>query len=105
MIVATTGEMEQYKIKEVLGIVRGNTVRAKWIGKDFLAGLRQFVGGELTEYTEMMTEARDEAFKRMMKEAEEKGADAVLEVRFTSSDVMASAAEILVYGTAVKLRK
>ena len=105
MQMCTTGEMEGYKVEEVLGIVRGNTVRAKWFGKDIMAGLRQIVGGELKEYTEMMTEAREEAVKRMLEEAQKLDADAVIGIRFTSSDVMASAAEILVYGTAVKLKK
>lgn len=105
MQMCTTGELENFKIEEVLGIVRGNTVRAKWFGKDILAGLRQIVGGELKEYTEMMTEAREEAVKRMLEEAQKLGADAVIGIRFTSSDVMASAAEILVYGTAVKVKK
>ena len=105
MIVSTTGEIKNHEVGEILGIVKGNTVRAKWFGKDILAGLRQVIGGELKEYTEMMTEAREEAYQRMMKDAEALGADAVIEVRFTSSDVMASAAEILAYGTAVKLKK
>lgn len=105
MIVSTTEQLVNRQVAETLGIVRGNTVRAKWLGKDILAGLRQLVGGELKEYTEMMTEAREEAFARMLKDAEALGADAVIGVRFTSSDVMASAAEILAYGTAVKLKK
>lgn len=105
MIVSTANELENYKVDEVLGVVKGNTVRAKWFGKDIVAGLRQIVGGELHEYTEMMTEAREEAHGRMIKNAEELGADAIIGVRFTSSDVMSSAAEILAYGTAVKLRK
>jgi uncharacterized protein YbjQ (UPF0145 family) len=105
MIVSTTGEIGKYQIDEVLGIVRGNTVRAKWFGKDFVAGLRQIVGGELKEYTEMMTEAREEAYSRMVAEAKSMGADAVFEVRFTGSDAARAASEILVYGTAVKLKK
>jgi len=105
MIVTTIGEIEGYKIGEVKGLVRGNTVRAKWFGKDILAGLRQIVGGELKEYTEMMTEAREQAYERMVKQAEDLGADAIVGVRFTSSDVTRAAAEILAYGTAVKLKK
>lgn len=105
MILSTANELDKYKIDEVLGVVKGNTVRAKWFGKDIMAGLRQIVGGELKEYTEMMTEAREEAVKRMLAEAEKLGADAIIGIRFTSSDVMASAAEILVYGTAVKMKK
>jgi uncharacterized protein YbjQ (UPF0145 family) len=105
MLMSTSGEIDNYKVGEVLGVVRGNTVRAKWFGKDILAGLRQIVGGELTEYTEMMTEAREEAVKRMVDEASKLGADAIISIRFTSSDVMSNAAEILAYGTAVKLKK
>ena len=87
-----------------LGLVRGNTIKAKWFGKDIMSGLRQIVGGELKEYTEMLTEAREEALARMMQEAEKLKADAVINVRFSTSQVMASAAEILAYGTAVKLK-
>jgi uncharacterized protein YbjQ (UPF0145 family) len=105
LILSTAGEIDNYKVEEVLGIVRGNTVRAKWFGKDIMAGLRQLVGGELTEYTEMMSEAREEAVKRMLEDAKRLGADAIISIRFTSSDVMTSAAEILVYGTAVKIKK
>ncbi len=102
--ISTTDDIYGEQVIETLGVVRGNTVRAKWFGKDFLVGLRQIVGGELKEYTEMMTEARDEAEKRMIEEAKSLGADAVVCVRYTSSDVMSSAAEILVFGTAVKLK-
>ncbi|MBU0532182.1 YbjQ family protein [Candidatus Micrarchaeota archaeon] len=105
MIASTTGEIENYKIDKILGVARGNTVRAKWLGKDIIAGLRQLVGGELKEYTEMMTEAREQAYQRMMDQAKEMGADAVVGIRFTSSDVTRAAAEILAYGTAVKLKK
>ena len=87
-----------------MGIVRGNTIRAKHVGKDIVAGLRQLVGGELKEYTEMLTEARKESMQRMTEEAKALKADAIINVRFTTSQVMASAAEILVYGTAVKLK-
>jgi len=104
MIITTTSKIPGKEILEILGVVRGNTIRAKWIGKDIMAGLRQFVGGEIKEYTEMLTEARNEAFKRMIKQAEELGADAVVNVRFGTSMVMSSAAEILAYGTAVRLR-
>jgi len=105
MLMSTSGEMDNCKISEILGVVRGNTVRAKWFGKDIIAGLRQIVGGELKEYTEMMSEAREEALKRMLEEAEKLGADAIIGIRFTSADVMSNAAEILAYGTAVKLKK
>jgi len=85
--------------------VRGNTVRARHLGRDILAGLRNVVGGEITEYTEMLSKAREEAVQRMISQAEELGADAVVGVRFATSQTMAGAAEILVYGTAVKLRR
>ncbi len=94
MIISTVTDTGGKEVKQVLGVVKGNTVRAKWFGKDILAGLRQIVGGELNEYTEMMTEAREEAYERMVGEAKKLGADAIIGVRFTSSDVMASAAEI-----------
>ena len=104
LIVTTTFEVPGKKIEEVLGIVTGNTVRAKHIGKDILAGLKNIVGGELQEYTEMLSDARKEALARMMKEAEKLGADAVVGVRFTTSQTMAGAAELLAYGTAVRLK-
>jgi len=80
-------------------------VRARHLGRDILAGLRNVVGGEITEYTEMLSKAREEAVQRMISQAEELGADAVVGVRFATSQTMAGAAEILVYGTAVKLRR
>lgn len=104
MIVASTDFIQGKTITQTLGLVRGNTIRAKWFGKDIVSGLRQIVGGELKEYTEMLTEAREEALSRMVQEAEKLNADAVINVRFTTSQIMTSAAEILVYGTAVKLK-
>jgi uncharacterized protein YbjQ (UPF0145 family) len=104
MIVTTTEDIEGYE-KEVLGVVFGNTVRAKHIGKDILAGLKNIVGGELKGYSEMLSDARGEAMRRMVKEAEGLGADAVVSARFTTAQTMQGAAEILAYGTAVKLRK
>jgi len=104
MIVVSSSNIEGKKITKTLGLVRGNTIRAKWLGKDFVAGLRQLVGGELKEYTEMLSEAREEALNRMISEAEKLKADAIVDIRFTTSQVMASAAEILVYGTAVNLK-
>ncbi|MCD6236581.1 MAG: YbjQ family protein [Thermoplasmata archaeon] len=104
MIVVNTDFIPGKEIKEVLGLVRGNTVQAKHIGKDIVAGFRQVVGGEIKEYTEMLSEAREIALKRMIEKAEKLGADAVINVRFMTSAVMASAAEILAYGTAVKLQ-
>ncbi len=104
MIIVSTGYIEGKKVKEMLGIAKGSTIRAKWLGKDIVAGFRQLVGGELKEYTEMLQEAREQATQRMVKDAKAMGADAVINMRYTTSQVMASAAEILVYGTAVKLK-
>lgn len=104
MIITTTDKIPGKEVKEILGVVRGNTIRAKWLGKDIVSGLRQLVGGELREYTEMMTEAREEAVKRMKHQARQQKADAIINVRMTTSQVMANAAEILAYGTAVKLK-
>jgi uncharacterized protein YbjQ (UPF0145 family) len=105
MILTTSDKIPGKEIRETLGLVRGNTIRAKHIGKDILAGLRNIVGGEIKEYTEALDEARKSALERMLAEAEELGADAVVCVRFTTSQVMSGAAELLVYGTAVKLVK
>jgi uncharacterized protein YbjQ (UPF0145 family) len=104
LIVTTTEDLQGYEV-EILGIVFGNTVRAKHIGKDLFAFLKNIVGGELKGYSEMLSDARKEAMHRMLKEAETLGADAVLNVRFTTSQTMTGAAELLAYGTAVKLRK
>ena len=89
---------------ETIGLVKGSTIQAKHVGKDFMSGLKTLVGGELTAYAEMMNEARAKATKRMVQEAEKMGADAIINIRYTSSAVMAGAAEILVYGTAVKVK-
>jgi len=105
MILTTSDQITGQQIKETLGLVKGNTIRAKHIGKDIVAGLRSIVGGEIKEYVEALNDARDEAIKRMIKDAKEINADAIVAVRFTTSQVMAGAAELLVYGTAVKLVK
>jgi len=105
MIIVTSDQIFGQNIKESLGLVKGNTIRAKHIGKDILAGLRNIVGGEIKEYTEALNEAREEALSRMEKSAQELGADAIIGVRFTTSAIMSGAAELLVYGTAVKLGK
>ncbi len=105
MIVTTTEAIPGYEVTEILGLVRGNTVRARHLGRDIVAGLRGVVGGEIKEYTEMLSKAREEALQRMISQAEELGADAVVGVRFTTSQTMAGAAEILAYGTAVKVRR
>lgn len=103
MTIATVHAIPGKEITEVLGIVRGNTIRARNIGRDILALLKNIIGGEIEEYTKLIAEARDQALDRMIEEARALGADAVLDVRFSTSYIMASAAEILAYGTAVKL--
>jgi uncharacterized protein YbjQ (UPF0145 family) len=102
MIVVTTESLPGQRVTEAIGIVRGSTIRSKHIGKDIMAGLRTLVGGEVKEYSEMLVEARNESMKRMIAQAEEVGADAVVNMRFMTSQVMAGAAELLAYGTAVK---
>ncbi len=104
MQIYNTDFVPGHEIDQALGLVRGSTIRAKHIGKDIVAGLRTLVGGEIKEYTEMLTEARNESVRRMLTEAQQLDADAIINVRFTTSQVMAGAAELLVYGTAVKLR-
>ncbi|MEM9800497.1 MAG: YbjQ family protein [Planctomycetota bacterium] len=104
MIVTTTDFVPGREIVEVLDVVRGSTIRAKHIGRDIVAGLRTLVGGEIKEYTEMITESRTEAQRRMVEQAERLGADGIVNVRYVTSQVMAGAAELLAYGTAVKLK-
>lgn len=103
MIIVNTEEVPGYAIKEVRGLVQGNTVRTKNMGRDFLAGLKNLVGGEVRGYTQLLTEARQEAMDRMVEQAQQLGANAVLNVRFTTSSVTAGAAELYAYGTAVVL--
>ncbi len=105
MIVVNTDYVEGYAVREMIGLVRGSTIRAKHLGKDIMAGLRTIVGGEIKEYTEMLIESRNQSIQRMIEQAEESGADAVINVRFVTSQVMSGAAELLAYGTAVKLTK
>ena len=104
MIVTTTQNLQGYEV-ETLDIVFGNTVRAKHVGKDIMAGLKSIVGGELHEYSEMLADARAQAMSRMVDDAKRLNADAIINVRFTTSQTMAGAAELLAYGTAVKLSK
>ncbi|MBL7054382.1 YbjQ family protein [Candidatus Woesearchaeota archaeon] len=104
MIIVNTDKIEGKKIIGALGLVKGNTIRARWFGRDIAAGLKTLIGGEIKSYTDMMTKAREQAIDRMVEEAKKLKADAVINVRFTSSEVMQGASEILVYGTAVKLR-
>ena len=103
MLLSTTERIEGRAIAETLGLVRGNTIRARHIGRDVMAGLRTLVGGEIKDYTVMLEQARDQAIGRMVKQAEELKANAVIGVRFTTSQTMQGAAEILAYGTAVRL--
>jgi uncharacterized protein YbjQ (UPF0145 family) len=103
MILSTTEVVPGREITEVVGLARGNVIRAKHIGMDIIASLRNLVGGEVTEYTKLMAEAREQALDRMIRQGQELGCDAIVCVRFSTSMVMKGAAEILVYGTAVKL--
>lgn len=103
MITVTTETIPGCNIVSDLGVVTGNTVRAKHVGRDIMAGLKTLVGGEIRGYTEMLSEARAQALQRMADEAERMGADAVVNVRFTTSMVMQGMSEMLAYGTAVKL--
>ena len=101
MLLSTTGDIEGRKIIKHLGLVRGNTIRARHIGRDIMAGLRNVVGGEITDYTKMMAESREQAIDRMIEEAQKLGANAIVGMKFATSMVMQSASEILAYGTAV----
>lgn len=103
MIVVTTPDIPGRKVVEVLGMVRGNTIRARHLGHDISAAMRNLTGGEVHQYTKMLAEAREQAVDRMTEEAEALGADAVVAVRFQTCEVMKGAAEMLCYGTAVKL--
>ena len=104
MIIANTEQIEGRQIAECLGLVRGSTVRARNFGRDLFAGLKNIIGGEISEYTQLLADSREQAIQRMIADAQGLGADAVVNVRFTTSAVMQGAAEILAYGTAVKLR-
>jgi uncharacterized protein YbjQ (UPF0145 family) len=104
VLVTTIDRIPGHEIVEVLGLVQGNTIRARHLGRDIMAGLRNIVGGEIKDYTQMLTEARELAIQRMVKEAERLGADAVVGVRLATAQTMAGAAEVLAYGTAVKLK-
>ncbi len=101
MIVVNTEFIPDKKIKEIKGLVQGNTVRAKHVGRDIVAGLKNIVGGELKGYTELLVESRREALSRMLAQAKELGANAVINVRFATSSITSGAAELYVYGTAV----
>lgn len=103
MILSTTDKIPNKEIVEIIGIARGSTVRARNIGRDFFAGLKNIVGGEIDEYTKLQAESREQALDRMQRDAERMGADAVINIRLTTSMVMQGCSEILAYGTAVKL--
>lgn len=101
MIMVTTDFVPGKTIKKTIGLVRGNTIRARHLGRDIVAFLRNVVGGEIKDYTKMMAESREQAIDRMIEEAEQMGANAIINIRFTTSMIMQSASEILAYGTAV----
>lgn len=103
ILVTTSEQIAHKRVVRTLGIVRGNTIRARHLGRDITAALRGVVGGEVSEYTKLFAEAREQALDRLVEDARELGADAVVQVRFSTSMVMASAAELLAYGTAVVL--
>ncbi len=103
MIVVTTEQIEGKRITETLGLVRGSTIRARHMGRDIMAGLRNIVGGEVRDYTVMLAQAREEAMQRMIEQAERMGANAVVGTRIVTSMVMSGAAEMVAYGTAVKV--
>jgi uncharacterized protein YbjQ (UPF0145 family) len=105
MLVTTQDFFAEYDITKTLGLVRGNTIRARHAGKDIMASLRTLVGGEITEYTKMLAEAREQAMDRMIAHAKELGADGIVGIKLTTSAVIQGAAELLAYGTAVKLQK
>jgi len=105
VLLLNSAEVPRREVTEVLGLVQGHTVYAIWLGKDLSAIVRLILGGELTEYTDMMGKARSAALERMMAQAAEKGADAIINVRYMTTSVIGSAAELLAYGTAVKLGK
>ena len=103
MLIVNTETVPGYQVKKVLGLVRGNTIRSKHVGKDIMAGFRSIIGGEVKEYVEMLTEARAEAVRRVVADADGLGANAILNLRFVTAQVMAGSAELLAYGTAVVL--
>lgn len=103
MILSTTDNIPGKTIIEILGVAWGSTVRARNVGRDIFAGLKNIVGGEISEYTKLQAESREQAFQRLVQDAERMGADAVVNIRLTTAMIMQGTAEILAYGTAVKL--
>ena len=104
MIITTSSQIEGKAVAKTVGLVKGSTIRAKHLGKDILAAFRGIAGGEITEYTRMMAEAREQAIQRMVENAEKQGANAIVSMRFTTSMIMQNAAEVLAYGTGVVLK-
>jgi len=104
MIITNTETIPQREIIEILGIARGSTVRARNIGRDIFAGLKNIIGGEIEEYTKLQAQSREQAMQRLVQDAAHLGADAVVNVRFNTSQIMQGASEMLAYGTAVKLK-
>ena len=104
MIISTTEMIPGREITEIVGIARGSTVRARNIGRDIFAGLKNIIGGEIEEYTKLQAHSREQALKRLAEDAKKLGADAIINIRFATSMVMQGASEILAYGTAVKLK-
>jgi uncharacterized protein YbjQ (UPF0145 family) len=104
MILSNTETIPNREIEEILGIARGSTVRARNVGRDIMAGFKNIVGGEINEYTKLQAQAREEALQRMTRDGEKLGADAIVNIRFSTSMIMQGASEILAYGTAVKLK-
>ncbi len=105
MLLTTQNQFSEYEIIQTLGLVKGNTVRARHVGKDVMAAFRNIVGGEVDEYTKLLSESREQAIDRMVVNAKMLGADGIVGIRFTTSSIMQAASEILAYGTAVKLKK
>ncbi len=105
MIITTGFDVPGKKIGQILGLVKGNTIRARHLGRDVMAGLKNIIGGEIKSYTQLLDKAREEAIKRMKEEAKRLNADAVIGMRMTTSDVMQGSSEVLAYGTAVKFGK
>ncbi len=104
MILATSSTIAGYEVEKTLGLVRGNTIRARHLGKDIVAFFKVLLGGEIEEYTKLLAESRDQAIDRMIGHAEDLGANAIVDIRFSTSYIMSTAAEIMVYGTAVEIK-
>ena len=105
MILTTTSEIQNYTVKETIGLVSGNMVQSKHVGRDIMAGFKTLIGGEISGYTEMLVEARQQAQERMVKEAIDLGANAILNVRYTTSAIAQGMSELLVYGNAVRIKE